>query len=226
MRKDTPPSSVNGDDEIVGFDEEEMIYYGDADEFIEELENENDNEIIEEDDEDEDELIDMAEKEPPDNSILVFKGHQGSVFCGSIHPSGKYAISGGEDDRAYVWDIETGNVLTQSTEHSDSVVAASFSFDGVFLMTADMRGNVYVKRCATEENNTWDIVWSYQTSDLLWAFWHPAAHVLVCCESEGDVYIWKIPTGETKILRGHGKSSACGVVMFRCNVLVIKIEIY
>ncbi|XP_077297000.1 angio-associated migratory cell protein [Arctopsyche grandis] len=202
MRDETPPSSVDGDDEIMGeeSDEDEMVYVGDADEVLDILDNPN----IEDSDGDED-IIDNAE--------LVFSRHKGSVFCGSIHPQGKFAVSGGEDDKAYVWDISTGEPLFECTEHSDSVLVASFSFDGAFLATADMGGLIQIRRCPTEANATWEPIWSNQIGDLSWGFWHPGAHVFICCAEVGDIYVWKIPSGEAKILLNHGQRAPCGVLL-------------
>lgn len=44
----------------------------------------------------------------------------GSVFSCSVSPSGSIAATGGEDDKAYVWDMNTGNVLHTCTGHKVS----------------------------------------------------------------------------------------------------------
>ena len=40
--------------------------------------------------------------------ILLYSG---SVFSASLHPSKHLAVTGAEDDKAYVWDTEDGHIV-------------------------------------------------------------------------------------------------------------------
>lgn len=214
VENETPPSSVHGDDEVMeneDLDEEDLIYVGDLDEVLEAAE------AGQLDDSDDSEVGDP----PEDHSALVFRRHAGSVFCGSIHPNGKLAVTGGEDDKAFVWNIETGEVVFACMEHEDSVVFADFSNDGVYLATADMGGCVRVVKCALVEGDQWECVWDYQAGDLAWGKWHPAARVLFCGATAGEIYMWKIPSGDTKVLQGHAQKSECGVVSVLTYLLIL-----
>lgn len=45
----------------------------------------------------------------------------GSLFCCHIDPAeGKLAVSGGQDDKAYVWEIDSGKVVLECTGHQVS----------------------------------------------------------------------------------------------------------
>ncbi len=45
----------------------------------------------------------------------------GSIFSCHIEPSaGKLAVTGGQDDKAYVWEIESGKILLECTGHEVS----------------------------------------------------------------------------------------------------------
>lgn len=79
-----------------------------------------------------------------DTSIQSFANHQKSVFAVATHPSAPLAVSGGEDDAGYLWDISTGDVILKLGGHEDSVVAVSFSHDGSFVATGGMDGRVRV----------------------------------------------------------------------------------
>lgn len=46
-----------------------------------------------------------------------------------------------------------------------------------------------------------------------WLRWHPLANVLLGGTSEGDVWMWKIPSGDCKMMQGHGCQSTCGKIM-------------
>ena len=86
----------------------------------------------------------------------------GSVFCCNFEPKqNKLVVSGGEDDKAFVWDSTDGRIVLECTGHRDSVTNASFSYDGVYLATADMGGFIQgifgftiklIKKCFTNLN--------------------------------------------------------------------------
>lgn len=159
--------------------------------------------------EDQDEIHEM---EPPeDDSILLFGKHAGSVFCCDIHPDGLLAVTGGEDDKSYVWSVETGDVVMDCTGHDDSVIFSGFSYDGAYLATADMSGVIKVWEVNTANlNQPWKVAFEYETDDISWGFWHYGARVLIF-GVETDIFVFKIPSGETKVLKGHMKVE-CGVV--------------
>lgn len=204
VERDTPPSSINGD-EIAGMEEEGIIYMDELEEYS--LNDENMEELATQDEEDEDNM------EPPeDHAALVFKKHVGSVFWCDIHPTGIVAVTGGEDDKAYVWSVETGEVVMECIGHKDSVVYVGFSSDGTFLATADMNGLIKVWKCNLEDKEPWQVVFEYQADDLTWGLWHFAAKVLICGTTSGNIYIFKIPSGETKVLQGDNSQVECGKV--------------
>jgi angio-associated migratory cell protein len=113
MRENTPPSSpyndhlVADDDMVEGevVDDDELVYYGDLDEF---LENEGGDADADDDEFDQQEL---REEPIRDDAILTFSEHTSAIFCGSFHPTENWAVTGGEDDKAFVWNIDTGEVL-------------------------------------------------------------------------------------------------------------------
>lgn len=52
------------------------------------------------------------------------------MFDVAIHPTHPFpslAVSGGEDDMAYIFDTSTGQEVVKLTGHTDSVVAVAFS---------------------------------------------------------------------------------------------------
>lgn len=197
MRNNTPPSSPffereDVDDGMDGENEDdELIYIGDAEEVLQQLE-------AEQSDEEDEGGAQVPEDEygpPQDDSVLTFSAHEGPVFCGSFHPTEKLAVTGGEDDKgtyrlthfysfqltlnyffeAYVWSTETGNVVFAVTGHKDSVIAAEFSADGNFLAVGDMAGFIEVFKPSQEYKK----VWEFEMGDMSWMRWHIAANVLI-----------------------------------------------
>lgn len=68
---------------------------------------------------------------------------------------GKLAVTGGEDDLAYVWDTESSEVVLECTGHEDSVIFAGFNFDNSYVATGDMSGNIKVWKLK-DKSTVWD----------------------------------------------------------------------
>ncbi|KAM7533616.1 hypothetical protein Aperf_G00000123659 [Anoplocephala perfoliata] len=110
-----------------------------------------------------------------DDAKLVLAEHEESVFCVDIHPSGKFLVSGSQDNRAIVWDVETSAVIFTCTGHEDSVTNVAFSpGDGHFLATGDMAGGVQIWRVEVapdSTNVTIALHRSLQMGELLCLLW-------------------------------------------------------
>lgn len=228
MRNNTPPSSPffergdrNEDDEIEDDDEDdELIYVGDADEVLNQLEQQVSDDDDDNEREDFNDVEQMNEQDYvplKDDAFLTFTGHTGPVFCGSLHPTQQLAVTGGEDDRAFVWSTETGNVVFNVTGHKDSVVAAEFSPDGNYLATGDMAGFIQVFKLPQD----YKLVWEFEMGDLSWLKWHTAANVLLGGADSGETYVWRIPSGDCKVLQGNGDKSECGALTADGKSLIV-----
>ncbi|CAK8673384.1 unnamed protein product [Clavelina lepadiformis] len=145
------------------------------------------------------------EQQQYDNADLIFQQHKGEVFVVDVDKSGKHAVSGGVDDKGYVWEIETGDVLVDH-KGQDSVTCACFSADSSFVAMGDISGAIKVWKMDTREE-----VWEFQTGgDLEWLKWHPVAPVLMAGTTDGEAWLWKIPSGDCKTYQSHGDGCTCG----------------
>lgn len=100
-----------------------------------------------------------------DSSIAAFFSHKGnSIFTISLHPQFPQvplAISGGADDRAFLWSLPGGEeVQALEPKHSDSVISVGWSHDGKHVATGGMDGMVNVWKVdeSTGGWNKWDHV--------------------------------------------------------------------
>ena len=101
-----------------------------------------------------------------DISLQHFETHNASVFVVASHPTQPLAVSGGEDDLGYIWDITDGEVIVKLTGHSDSVTSAAWSADGEMISTGGMDGKVRVWRRVGKENyRTWEFLTELQGPD-------------------------------------------------------------
>jgi len=153
-------------------------------------------------------LLEEADDDDKDDSKLQFRGHKGSVFCCSLSKQGLVA-SGGEDDKCFVWRSGDCEVEQEVGPWGDSVTATEWSKDGNYLAVADMAGlvRVYKYPAFTE-------VFSQEVGDLSWLSWHPqGAHVLLAGAQDSNTWMWKIPSGDSKVMTGSGAGASCGAVL-------------
>lgn len=145
-----------------------------------------------------------------DDAVCTFSKHTEPVFGCSLHPKFDWAVTGSEDDKAYVWDTRTGELLYEITEHKDTVTDTHFSYDGSYLATGDLSGEIFAYKVSEQhdERPILSKVWEYSMSDMAWLFWHRGANVLLAGADSGEVYVWRIPSGDCKILPGES---------FRCD---------
>ncbi|XP_076168749.1 angio-associated migratory cell protein [Ptiloglossa arizonensis] len=194
IQKNTPPASPDMNNE---FEDEDMIYVGEVEEVIEAYDTEN----IEDEDSVEEDLPEKGD------AICVFNGHKrGSVFCGSLTKNGKLAATGDEEDKAYVWNTSSGEIILDCTGHTDSIIFAEFNHDESYLATGDMSGMIQVWTLANKELRT------YHIGDATWMKWHPAANVLFAGCVNGEVHMWKIPDENYKVFPGYGHRTETGAI--------------
>ncbi|XP_058464424.1 angio-associated migratory cell protein [Malaya genurostris] len=202
MKDNTPPMSPYELNEEEADDE--LIYIGDADEVLDQWENNADDSVDSHedygfaDDEYDSENVYVPER---DDALVTFTKHTGPVFCGSLHPSEDLAVTGGEDDRAFVWNIKSGDVIFEAPGHTDSVIACEFSYDGMFLATGDMAGQIQVFKTTQDYKK----VWEFPMGDMCWMKWHFGSHVLLAGADTGEIYVWRIPSGDCKVMQGFGE---------------------
>ncbi|XP_035738031.1 angio-associated migratory cell protein-like [Vespa mandarinia] len=192
MKRDTVSPSP---DAVSQIDEEDLIY------------NEDVIEVIDSDTLNDEEAM-KTDLEKGDASF-VFTGHKfGSVFCGSLSKAGKFAVTGGEEDKAYVWDTTSGEIILNCTGHKDSVIFAEFNFDETYLATGDMSGVIQLWKLSNKSS-----VWNYNMGDATWMKWHMAANVLIAGSVDGEVFMWKVPDGDCKVLQSYGYRAEAGVIL-------------
>ncbi|CUA71927.1 putative WD repeat-containing protein C25H1,08c [Schizosaccharomyces pombe 972h-] [Rhizoctonia solani] len=151
-----------------------------------------------------------------DNSIQQFTSHnQKSVFAVSTHPTQSLAVSGGEDDMGYIWDLHTGEIVARLSGHEDSVAAVGFSADGEMVATGGMDGHVRLWKRVARSNGwkNWEFLTDVQGPDeVVWLKWHPTGNVLAAGSTDSTVWIWNFPSGTPMlILSAHDSPLTSGL---------------
>lgn len=64
------------------------------------------------------------------------------MFCCSLSKNGELAATGSEEDKAYLWNTITGEIILECTGHKDSVIFTGFNYNDTYLATGDMGGTI------------------------------------------------------------------------------------
>ncbi len=144
-----------------------------------------------------------------DDSILVFNGHQKAVLCCGLNSNNTLAVSGSQDDKAFVWRTDNANIVFECKGHKDSVVCAQFSHSDTYIATADMSGFIQVW------NNSGQQVFDYEIGDINWLLWHPIVdNVLLAGTQNGDAWLWDITnTNKCKTFQSFGSTNSVAKCM-------------
>lgn len=172
------------------------------------------------DEQDDEELEEQANGEEDANNIPAipfeddskarFQGHEPgkSVFCIALNPIVEHIIvSGGEDNMAYIWNGQTGEVLADLPIHNESVISCGFNFDGTLVATADMNGIINV--CETEGHPVQQLDAEEEVTCMVW---HPKGNCIIAGTISGLIWMWMIPNGAISTFAGH--EDAVNNIMF------------
>ncbi|XP_065360723.1 angio-associated migratory cell protein [Calliphora vicina] len=158
-----------------------------------------------------------------DNSIFTFQQHTAPVFACALNPQNSLCATGGEDDKVYVWNRNNGEVIHEITEHKDTITEVHFNHDGTYLATGDLAGEILLHKLQesssggnAEKEDTVGLtmrkVWEYSMGDMSWMRWHKGANVLIAGSEDGEIYVFRLPAGDCKILPGQGVRCESGEI--------------
>uniref|UniRef100_A0A1B0A1M3 WD_REPEATS_REGION domain-containing protein n=1 Tax=Glossina pallidipes TaxID=7398 RepID=A0A1B0A1M3_GLOPL len=72
-----------------------------------------------------------------------------SVYSCSLHPHNELCATGGEDDKVFVCNRNTGQILYEFTEHKNTVTDVHFNRNGTYLATADLADDIVLHKLQT-----------------------------------------------------------------------------
>lgn len=161
-----------------------------------------------------------------DMALYTFTSHTDSVYCAALHPTNRgLVITGGGDDRAFIWSYETGTDGTAAAAgqkvlelsgHTDTVSTVGFNFDGTLALTGSYDGTVRVWSVATGELKlTLD-----GPEDIEFAEWHSKGNAILAGSKDGTAWMWLAQTGQcVQVFAGHDGGVSCGCFTKDGNVV-------
>lgn len=156
------------------------------------------------------EIIDVEGQESTqlpvvNESTVAFQLHSASIFSVDLNADNTLAVTGGEDDMAYVWRISDGSKLCDLGGSNDSIISAQFNYDGMFVAAGAMDGviRVYslpsgVQACELDCGD-----------DLTCLEWHPKGNFIVGGTASGSAYMWDVPGGNMTFFITHAAAVSC-----------------
>ncbi|VVT56532.1 uncharacterized protein SAPINGB_P005137 [Magnusiomyces paraingens] len=147
-------------------------------------------------------------------SVGHFDKHGKSIFLIDSHPTLPLIISGGEDEKAYLWttNSQPPKLVAELPGQKESVVAGGFSPDGGYVVTGDMEGQVRAWKSA-KRGQQWDFVGSVQEVDeITWIVFHPKQPFFAFGSREGSVWVMSLDDfSNVAILIGHSQPTNAAV---------------
>ncbi|RUS23075.1 WD40-repeat-containing domain protein [Endogone sp. FLAS-F59071] len=198
-------------------DEEEYIEAGEVDE--EETFNEGDHAPMGDDDEEDGTIAgfhgtrpiegDEEMVEVVDDSVQGFFAHKEPVYSVGVHPTDENIIvTGGGDDKSYLWRADTGDQLFELAGHTDSVTAVGFNTTGDYVATGGMDGKVKVWKVATGEL----LATVDGPDEIVWLNWHPKGNILLAGATDSTIWMWAMPSGKfMNVFSGHSGAVTQGL---------------
>lgn len=154
-------------------------------------------------------VLDMS-----NTSVGHFDKHGKSIFLVESHPTLPLIISGGEDEKAYLWTTNSHppKLVAELGGQHESVVVGGFSPDGAYVVTGDMAGQIRVWR-SLKRGQQWDFVGSIsEVDEVTWISFHPKQPIFAFGSREGAVWVVNLDDfSNIAILMGHAEPTNAGV---------------
>lgn len=135
--------------------------------------------------------------------IMKQQGHSTEMNCVAYSPDGQYVVTGGEDAKVKVWNVNNGFCFVTFSEHTSAVTALEFSLSKKFLVSASLDGTVRAYDLIRYRNfRTFTSPRPVQFSCL--ALDYSGELVVAGGRDIFEIYLWSVKLGRLlEVLSGH-----------------------
>ncbi|MEO0595985.1 MAG: WD40 repeat domain-containing protein, partial [Chloroflexota bacterium] len=143
-------------------------------------------------------------------------GHEGAVLAIAFSNDGTQLVSGGADNKAILWDVDTRNIVWESGDSDAFSWVRSVAFDatGTIIAAGTSRGNLLVWRVNSDNNERVIIDEAHQGAILTLNFapldFFGNSETLVSASTDGEITLWNAEN--MNINRRHSYSDYVGAV--------------
>lgn len=154
-------------------------------------------EPVDEDDDMQMDEMETLEIDMSNNSKGYFDKHSDSIFTIAHHPNLPLVVTGGGDNVAHLWTSHSQPPKFAGTinDHTESVICSAFTYDGKFLVTADMNGKVIVSLSVKGGSQWKKTAELTEVEEVVWMKTHPTVgNVFAFGAIDGSVWCYQINT--------------------------------
>ncbi|MGA9773121.1 MAG: caspase family protein [Blastocatellia bacterium] len=135
----------------------------------------------------------------PQPELIVSLGHSGTVTSVAFSPNGQYALTGGGDKTACLWEVKTGREIRRFEGHTMTINSVAFTPEGKYILTGgdgsvrmwDIETGREVRRFNGHAGFVFSIKLSRDGKRLLTA------------SGDGSARLWEVETGDE--IRSFGR---------------------
>lgn len=135
--------------------------------------------------------------------VMKQQGHASEMSCIAYSPDGQYIVTGGEDSKVKLWNVNSGFCFVTFSEHTSAVTAVQFSNNKKFLVSASLDGTVRAYDIIRYRNfRTFTSPQPVQFSCV--ALDHSGEFLAAGGQDIFEIYLWSMKLGRLlEILSGH-----------------------
>lgn len=135
--------------------------------------------------------------------VMKQQGHSSEMNCVAYSPDGQYIVTGGEDAKVKVWNVNNGFCFITFSEHTSAVTAIEFSTNKKFVVSASLDGTVRAYDLIRYRNfRTFTSPRPVQFASL--AIDHSGELIVAGGQDIFEIYLWSMKLGRLlEVLSGH-----------------------
>jgi eukaryotic-like serine/threonine-protein kinase len=140
--------------------------------------------------------------------LVTLRKHEAAVYGLTFSRDGKVLVSASVDKTVKFWDVATGNLIRSMEGHTDEILDLDVSPDNTKFASASFDGSL---RFWNVQSGALDFLFNAQgkrRKKYSSVVFSPDKKLIAAGNYSSEVEIWRLdekglPTGESKILRGH-----------------------
>lgn len=134
----------------------------------------------------------MEEIDMRNNSSAYFDSHSDSVYLIASHPTLPLVVSGGGDEKAFLWSTHQDKpTVVAEFKLPESVASGGFTADGNFLVLGDMNGELRVYRMSKNGEKWTEISKNDEVEEIVNIVFHPALPLFAVLASDGSIWCYE-----------------------------------
>lgn len=135
--------------------------------------------------------------------IMKQQGHSSEMNCMAYSPDGQFIVTGGEDAKVKVWNVNNGFSFVTFSEHTSAVTALEFSNSKKFVVSASLDGTVRAYDLIRYRNfRTFTSPRPVQFSSL--ALDSSGELIVAGGQDVFEIYLWSMKLGRLlEVMSGH-----------------------